>query len=118
MQSAQVRMPPQAEASKLVDRPTGPADTASQHWDQPIDRDHEHGLLNPLDAALANQAHDRHRAVPTPPPTAARQPCRWSRTRATWRSSYVLVFVSTTKATLVGAIANESMSPRPCHDSE
>ena len=36
-----------------------------------------------------------------------------SRTRARWRSSYVLVLVSTTNATPVGAIANESISPRP-----
>ena len=30
-----------------------------------------------------------------------------------WRSSYVRVFVSIANATPVGAIANESMSPRP-----
>ncbi len=41
-----------------------------------------------------------------------------SRTRARWRSSYVRVFVSIATAMPVGAIATESMSPRPCHRSE
>ena len=36
-----------------------------------------------------------------------------SRTRARWRESYVLVFVSIATAMPVGAIATESMSPRP-----
>ena len=35
-----------------------------------------------------------------------------------WRPSYVLVFVSIATAIPVGAIATESMSPRPCHGSE
>ena len=41
-----------------------------------------------------------------------------SSTRATCRSSTVLVFVSIANATPVGAIATESMSPRPRHGSE
>ncbi len=41
-----------------------------------------------------------------------------SRTRPRWRSSYARVLVSTTKVTPVGAIASESMSPRPRHGRE
>ena len=41
-----------------------------------------------------------------------------SRTRVRWRSSYLRVFVSIATAMPVGAIATESMSPRPCHGSE
>jgi hypothetical protein len=61
--------------SSLADRPR-PVCAAPQHRDQPIDRDHQHALLDPLDAARANQAHDRHRAASTPPPTPPRQPRR------------------------------------------
>ena len=60
----------------LVDGPTEPADAASQPGDQPIDRDHEHAALNPLDATRANQADHRHGAAPTPTPTPPRQPRR------------------------------------------
>jgi hypothetical protein len=42
----------------------------------------------------------------------------WFRTRARWRSSYVLVFVSIANATPLGAIATESMSPGPHHRNE
>ena len=48
----------------------------SQHGDQPIDRDHEDAVLDPLDATRANEADHRHGAAPTPPPTPARQPRR------------------------------------------
>ena len=41
-----------------------------------------------------------------------------SRTRARWPASYDLVFVSIAIAIPVGAIATESMSPRPCHGSD
>ena len=62
--------------ARLVDGPTEPADAASQPGDQPIDRDHEHAALNPLDATRANQADHRHGAAPTPTPTPPRQPRR------------------------------------------
>ena len=55
---------------------SGPTRGASQHRDQPIDRDHQNVPLKPLDTACANQADHRHRPAPTPPPTPARQPCR------------------------------------------
>jgi hypothetical protein len=41
-----------------------------------------------------------------------------SRTRARWRRSYDLVFVSIATAIPVGEIATESMSPQPGHGSE
>jgi hypothetical protein len=76
MQSADSRRPRWPKSplmpSSLVGRRAG--DTASEHRDQPIDRDHQHGLLNPLDATRANHAHDRHGAAPTPTPTPPRQP--------------------------------------------
>ena len=81
MHSAHSRRPVLAEpvgasqARRRADR-TEPADAASQHRDQPIDRDHENVPLEPLDATSANQADNRHRAAPAPPPAAARQPCR------------------------------------------
>ena len=62
--------------AELVGGPTEPTDRASQHRDQPIDRDHQNVLLKPLDAACANQADHWHRAASTPPPTPARQPRR------------------------------------------
>ena len=57
-------------------RATESTDRASQHRDQPIDRDHQNVLLKPLDAACANHADHWHRAASTPPPTPARQPRR------------------------------------------
>src|SRR5664279_5325683 len=72
-------MLPVAEESaraELVGGPTEPTDRASQHRDQPIDRDHQNVLLKPLDAACANQADHWHRAASTPPPTPARRPRR------------------------------------------
>src|SRR5450631_1232636 len=70
---------PVAEESaraELVSGPTEPTDRASQHRDQPIDRDHQNVLLKSLDAACANQADHWHRAASTPPPTPAGQPRR------------------------------------------
>jgi hypothetical protein len=93
--------------AKLLGEPTEPADPASQGRDQPIDRDHESVLLKPLDATCADQADH--------PGTAPRKHHRrrrrdshaaWSRTRASDREPDA------------GRIANESMSPRPCHGSE
>ena len=62
--------------AELFGRPTEPTDRASQHRDQPIDRDHQNVLIKPLDAACANQADHWHRAASTPPPTPPRRPCR------------------------------------------
>ena len=79
MRSAHLRRPVLAEQSacpKLAGVPTEPADAASQHRDQPIDRDHEDTLLNPLDATRTNQTDHRHRAAPTPTPAPSRQPRR------------------------------------------
>ena len=53
-----------------------PAGAASQNWDQPIDRNYENRLLEPMDATSANDADHRHRAAPAPPSTPPRQPCR------------------------------------------
>ncbi len=74
--SFEPRWAKKSACSDLVGGPIESTDRASQHPDQPIDRDHQNVLLKPLDAACANQADHWHRAASAPPPTPARQPRR------------------------------------------
>ena len=74
-----IRDAPLAEESAnagLVDGPTEATERASQHGDQPIDRDHEDAVLDPLDATWANQADHWHGAASRSPPTPPLKPCR------------------------------------------
>jgi transposase, IS30 family len=64
-------------------------------------------------------AENRESAVAAPPAPATQEPCRPLVDLGKMaRVAYVRVFVSITKARPVGAMATESMSPRPRHGSE
>ena len=91
---------------------------SAKHMRQAVDRDHQNVVLEALDA----RTRTRH-MMPRAPLRAHLRRRRdshaaCSRTRARWRSSYVLVVVSIATAIPFGEIATESMSPRPCHGNE